>query len=464
MKVGSNGWPLLGVGLALIAGCTANIVDKGWQPMRPLGSDLETFRPPIDPGSAAQRAPLVEPIGPLNLRQALALAMMYSPQLQSTAWDVRVAEARALQAGVPPNPRLGFDLETLGALSAAETVLQLGQAVFLTDKLYAQRRVAELERDVAGWDYEATRLNVLTGATKSFAAVVAAQEKVALARELAAISDKVLKTVEDRVASGKSPPLDQMKARIEQATVAVALEQTRQELSVARARLAASWSSVAPAFTMAEGRMEPMRAIPSDLRLHELVAQNPSIARWATEMQRRQAVVKLEQRRAIPDVTLAAGWKHDASVNEDGWAASASLEVPIFDRNQGGIKAARYSLAKADAESRAALAAAHLELAEHYAALATAHARISILRGRVLPEAARAFEASTAGFAEGKFTFLEMLDAQRTLFESQNQHVEALADFYAAATNVEGLVGQALSDVELRPEPAIRAPTQTSEK
>jgi len=468
-----TGWPLLCMALALMGGCTANIVDKGWQPMRPLGNDLATMRPPVDSKSATQPAVAIEPTGPLTLRQALTLAMLHSPDLAGASWEVRMAEARAIQASLPPNPEIGFDLESVSSPRVVETVLSLGQVIFLSDKLARQKQVAMLDRDITGWDWEAQRIRVYTDTTKAFVVLVAAQERVALAEEIVGVSQKLLDVAAERVRSGKAAPLEEMKAKVELSTVRADLEQARQAVLAARQRLAAAWGGTRPQFTKAEGRLEADRAVPAVKQVFALVEQNPEIARWATEMQRRQAVARLERRKAIPDLTLGGGFKREKAFAEAegesdavvrGFTFGASIPIPIFDRNQGGIQESRYNVAKGHEEQRATKARVLTEIADAFAAMASAHARSSIFGKNVVPEAQKALDAASAGYNEGKFSYLDVLDAQRTVFDARVRHLEALAEYLAAVADVEGLVGQSIETIVETKASTQEAATQKSQE
>lgn len=445
-----TGWPLLCMALALMAGCTVDIVDKGWQPMRPLGKDLATLRPPVDPKAATQPAIAVEPTGALTLRQALALAMLHSPELAGASWEVRMAEARAIQASLPPNPEIGFNLESVASPRVVETALSLGQVIFLSDKLARQKQVAMLDRDMSGWDWEARRIGVYSDTTKAFVAVVTAQERLAVAEEIVGISQKLLDTAVERVRSGKASPLEEMKAKVELSTVRADLEQSRQAVLAARQRLAATWGGTSPKFAKAEGRLELTGAIPTADQMFCLVEQNPEVARWTTEMQRREAVVRLERRRAIPDLTIGGGAKREKASGEAaarGFTVGASIPIPIFDRNQGGISESRYDVARGREEQRATKARVLTEIADAYQMMASAHARSFILDREVVPEAQKAFDAASAGYNEGKFPYLDVLDAQRTVFDARVQHLESLAEYLAAVADIESLVGQSIETV-----------------
>lgn len=457
---------LLCLPLLALWGCTADITDRGWQPQRPLGKDLATLRPPVDPKAATQPAIGIEPTGALTLRSALALAMLHSPELAGVSWDVRMAEARALQASLPPNPEIGFDLESVSSPRVVTSVLALGQVIFLSDKLDRQKQVAMLDRDMSGWDWEAQRIRVYSDSIKAFVALVAAQERLALAQEIVGTSRKLLDTVGERVRSGKASPLEEMKAKVELSTVRADLEQTLQAVQAARQRLAATWGGTTPKFAKAQGRLEPKGAIPTGEQVFGLVEQNPEVARWTTEMQRRQAVVRLERRKAIPDLTIGGGGKQEKAEGDvaRGFVAGAAMPIPIFDRNQGGIKESRYNVAKGHEEQRATKARVLTEIADAFAAMASAHARSAILGKEVVPEAQKAFDAASAGYNEGKFPYLDVLDAQRTVFDARVQHLEALAEYLAAVADVEGLVGQSVETIAQTKASIQEAATQKSQE
>jgi cobalt-zinc-cadmium efflux system outer membrane protein len=400
----------------------------------------------MDPSNAAQPAILdQEPTGPLTLRQTLVLALLQNPELASVSWKVRMAEARRVQAGLPPNPEIAFDIETFGALSTAERTLQLGQVIFLSGKLERQTKVAALERDLAGWDYEAKRIAVYTATVKAFVAVRAAQENVKLIEQIVATSQKMVDAAVERVRNGKASPIEEMKAKVELGKVRLDLERAHQEVAGARKRLASYWGSAVPKFSEADAPFDLGPSVPAADRLTTLLEQNPDVARWATEMQLRHAITKLENAKAIPDPTIGGGFKRADGRN--GWTAGIAIPIPIFDRNQGGIRESEYGVAQARDERRAAEAQAYRDLADAYQLLATSHAQASILQSQILPEAQKAFDASSEGYSQGKFGYLDVLDAQRTLFDAKLQWVQTLADYHAAAANVEGLIGQSLASV-----------------
>jgi cobalt-zinc-cadmium efflux system outer membrane protein len=194
-------------------------------------------------------------------------------------------------------------------------------------------RVAALERDLAAWDYEATRLNVFTATAKAFVEVLSAQAQLALNEELVRLAEQVLRTVAARVQAGQVSPLEETRARVALSTNRIALERAGRALVAARERLAATWGSPAPAFERVAGALEPIVPIPSAERLARRISQNPDIARWVAEMAQRQAAVALEEARRIPNVTGAGGVRRHSRTSDTSLVMQLTLPIPVFDRN-----------------------------------------------------------------------------------------------------------------------------------
>jgi cobalt-zinc-cadmium efflux system outer membrane protein len=456
MKSVSHRPPVLALVAALMAGCAGHSSDAPFPPPRPIATDFEAYHAPVQPPASDSSTDinLEEPAEPLTLRQALALALLKNPALASVSWDVRAAEARRLQASLLPNPELEVEVEEFGGTGSlagfrsAQTTIALGQLIELGEKRMKRTRLAALDRDLAGWDYEARRIDVYAETTRAFVDLLASQHRLALARQITQISQQVFDTASDRVTSGKASPLERNKARVALGSSKLELEQAKQELQARRFRLASTWGGTLPRFTKADGQFETVASIPTAEQLAGLIAQNPDIARWKTEMEQRQAALTLEKAKAVPDLTIRGGLKRLHEIDDTGFVVGLSIPLPIFDRNQGGIRESTYKLAKASADRRAAQAKAHSSLAEAYQLLASAFAEATILKAEILPAAQEAFDAANEGYRQGKFAYLEVLDAQRTLFEVNARHIEALAAYHRAAADVERLIGQDLKSIQ----------------
>jgi cobalt-zinc-cadmium efflux system outer membrane protein len=395
----------------------------------------------------------MEPTGVVTLRQALALALLKNPELAAFSWEVRAREAESLQARVLVNPELDVEVENFGGtgffggLDEAETTVQLGQLVELGGKRSKRKRAATLEQDLAGWDYEIQRIQVFTETSKTFIDVLAAQKRVALNQEFARLAQEVLNVVAERVRAGKVSPIEEVKARVSLSSRLIERKKAENELTAAREVLAAAWGGIAPMFTEAQGDLERSCEVPPFEVLRERTAKNPEMGRWIVELEAHRASLAMEKARRFPDVTLRGGVRHINPTDDWAFVAGLAIPIPVFDRNQGATLKAKYRLAKAEEQRRALHVRVQTALASTYQRLTAARSETISLRNDVLPGARSAFEATGEGFRQGKFGYLDVLDAQRTFFEAQARYTEALADLQKAIADAEGLLGEPLDEL-----------------
>jgi cobalt-zinc-cadmium efflux system outer membrane protein len=425
-----------------------------WPKPHSLGKEYASFRPPQHPSSPDSTSiELVEPTGVVTLRGALALALVKNPELAAFSWEVRAREAKSLQARLLPNPELDVEVEnfggtgSFGGLDEAETTVQLGQLVELGGKRSNRKQAAKLEQDLAAWDYEIQRIRVFTETSKAFIDVLAAQQRVALNHDFVGLAQEFLDVVAERVRAGKVSPIEEVKARVSLSSRLIERKKAENELTAAREVLAAAWGGTAPLFTEAQGDLERSFEIPPFEVIRERMARNPEMGRWVVEMESRKASLAMEKARRFPDVTLRGGVRHYNPTDDWAFVAGLAIPIPVFDRNQGATLEAKYRLAKAEERRRALQVHVQTALVRIYQRLTAARSEAISLKNDVLPGARRAFEATGEGFRQGKFGYLDVLDAQRTFFEAQARYTEALADLQKAIADAEGLLGEPLGEI-----------------
>ncbi|MEO8682531.1 MAG: TolC family protein, partial [Vicinamibacterales bacterium] len=174
---------------------------------RPLGAGLTVSRlVGVDPASTG--GVLENPGARIVLRDALVLALRQNPDLAGFAWEIRARESAAIQAGQPPNPVADFFFEDLGSSGQAadgsrvvqpQATVQLSQLIELGGKRAARRTLAGLDRELAEWDFETARIDVLTRVTAAFLDVLVSQQAVALAGRIRVLVEQVDQTVRSRV-------------------------------------------------------------------------------------------------------------------------------------------------------------------------------------------------------------------------------------------------------------------------
>ncbi len=401
--------------------------------------------------------------GSLTLQEVIVQVLLRNPELEAFSLEVRAREARAVQAGLTKNPHLLLDVEDVfgtggfGDVGQSQSTILLSQVIELGGKRAKRERAAQSHKDLAYWDYETARMNILTRVTQAYTGALTAQEKLKLARQLVTLSQNSYNAVKARVDAGKVSPIHEVKAQVALSTTQIEWQQARNHLQAAYRRLATFWGSLTPRFQQLAGNLYLIAPVPVYGTLTARIQNNPDLARWAAEMVQREAAVDLEEANAVPNLKVGAGGRWREETNDNTFVLEFSLPLQLFDRNQGAIAEARHRLAQAEAQKRAAALKLNAALAESYTRLANAHSRVIALKTQILPGAQTAFRAVNEGYRFGKFGYLEVLDSQRTWFNARAQFLDALAEYHKAVADVERLTGQAVAPPRIAtPQPPPR--------
>jgi len=401
----------------------------------------------VDPSVLS--SPLNNPTGKLRLSQVLALALTQNPELAAYSKEIRAREAATLQASLMPNPTLkarasNFGNNAFKNFDGDTVMFRLSQTVELGGKRAARTKAATLTQELAHWDYQSKRIDVLTQSTQAFITVLVAQQAVDLQQQLLHLSQQVLQAAMAQVEAGRVTPLEATKAKISEASSRVKLMRSKRQLEVARQRLSITWGSIEPRFTQVLGHLKMIQQPPRLATLLQRLEQNPDMARWATEMTQRHAIIDREQSKAIPNINVMIGTVHKMIPGDTTLMAGLSIPLQLFDRNQGRILEAQQRLNKAvDIRRHTQIQITH-RLKTRYQALITAYNTVKTLQQEIIPGAQNAFDAANRGYRLGKFSFLDVLDAQRTLFDVKAQYLQAQADYHLSVTHIERLIGGAL--------------------
>ena len=416
---------------------------------RPPDRDLANAAVSREKGAAA-RAAFVEPSGKLSLRDALTAALANSPELAKFSWEIRSKEAELMQAGLRLNPEISAGVENfggsdgVGGFDRSETTISLSQLIEFGGKRERRYSVAAHERNLAAWDFETARMELLTGTTKAFIEVLAAQEQLALAEELVQVAEEMLSSVSRRVGAGSTSPVEENRARVELEISRIDRDQEGRSLEAARKKLAAAWGGTGPLFSEAVGTIEDIpQAPPLDLLLRE-VGRNPILARSTAEIGYGRAALELERSLGTPDLLFGAGVRYFNETSHAAFVVEFGMPLPIFDRNQGASQAAACKVRLYEEERRAAVVRIQTELAVPHDALLAAESEVKALRDRALPEAESAFRSIQDAYRRGSIRFTDVLDTERLLFELKSRYFTALVRYHGAVADLERITGEPL--------------------
>ena len=381
---------------------------------------------------------------PITISQAIHRASETSPAVIQARGSVAAAEARARQAGVRLNPELGLAVESFAGtgpfrgFGQAETTLSVSQRFELGGKRSARRDLAEAELLTAQITFIQARIGAIGDARTRFAELSVARDRLRLASDAEARARELARVVGILVDAGREPPLRALRAQ----AAAAEAEAARR---AAEANLSQAASALASVLGQADVLLEPEG--PYDLSdiasIGPLTASTTAPSAGETlpvrlamaERDAAQARLRLQQAAGVPDITGDLGVRRFEATRDVALVAGISIPIPIADRNRNAVQAARVEAELADAR----LAQARIEnvrkIRDAQTALASANARVTALATSGLGQAREAVRLANIGYRAGKFSLLELIDAQDALNQAEAALLDArLARAQAAAT------------------------------
>ncbi len=385
---------------------------------------------------------------PLTLAQALSSALAANPRLTVAERDIGMAGGRSIQATVLPNPNLSLEVDnafgsgSYQGLDLAEQTLQVSQLVELGGKREARIAAANAGIGVARWEREAIRLQVLAETTAAFVTVLSAQSRLEILKAQSGAIERWMPLLQNRVEAGASSPAEISRAKVAADLAKVELERAKMALVTARRELALLMGLNEAKFGAVTGNLVRVGAPPSLDRILKSAQENPQLTRFTALKAQRRAELGGARAQAVPDVTVGVGYRHYNETAESGMIFTLSVPLPVFDQNQGGIIEASESLRRAEAEEAIVRSALISQVGRAYDALKSSHDEVAILRGSTIPDAKSAFGGIESGYSEGRYTLLELLDAQSALTDTALRELDALVSYHTALATLEGLTGR----------------------
>jgi cobalt-zinc-cadmium efflux system outer membrane protein len=382
-----------------------------------------------------------QPATSLTLDRALELASSRSLAVSAAQREVDATDGALRQAGTLRNPEFNASVEdtrreTRTTTATVDFPLELG------GKRAARVGAAERQKELAQAELSSARAQVRAAVVQAFFGALVAQEKVKLTANSAELATRGAEAVGKRVAAGKVSPVDETRARVDQANAQLESAEASAELMAARQALAALWGEAELQFTDVQGDVELVPARGSVAELAKELDASPTLVSSRIEVDRRKALVDIERSKQYPDLTLSVGAKRDNEIGRTQAVVGISIPLPLFDRNQGAVYEASRRADKAGDEFQAARIRLLTELQRASSQLTVARASAQTLKATVLPAAQQAYESATKGFEAGKFGFLDVIDAQRSLLQARARYLTALSTSHQAVTAIDRLLGR----------------------
>ncbi|MCF7761323.1 MAG: TolC family protein [Cephaloticoccus sp.] len=389
---------------------------------------------------------------PLTLSRALSIALIKNPTLQAYAFETRVAEARILQAGIRPNPELSLEFENflgtgqLSGVKALETTLQLSQVIDLGRSISRQVAAAQGARALTDVEYEIKRLDVLAEVARRFTATVADTERLKIARQARELGEQTVATVQTRVDAAVVSNIELHKARTALFLLQIEAEHVEHELASCRQSLAAILGEHTPLFGQSQGDLLVLPDVPDFESLAARLENSPALNRFAVEVRWHEAQIRLAQSLRRSGTRWSAGLRRVEATDDIGFTAAISMPLAIRNQSQGTVREARARREQLGASAEAMRLELRATLFAIYQEMLHASMVVKLLQQEVIPDAQETLTLTRQGYREGRFSLLDLLNAQQSLVDLRAKAVDSAASYHLHIVEIERLLGAPLQD------------------
>jgi outer membrane protein, heavy metal efflux system len=389
----------------------------------------------------------------VTLDQLEAMARQTNPTLRQAEAEIRAAKARQQQVGLYPNPSLGYIGDEIrgGSVGGGKQGFFVQQTIVTAGKLGKSREVLGAEAKLAEIEAQEQRTRVETAVKMAFLRVLSAQEWLEARRDLAKIAQDAAQTQKELMNTGQADESEVLEAEVEALRMRMAARMQENTLREEWRSLAAVVGQ--PELPMATAAGDLERGWPElneEEAVERIAKQSPAIQIADSAAGRAQATLTRAQREPIPDLQIRAGLEYNhETLGSVPWAkgweglAEASVQIPLFNRNQGNIAAARADIDRAEQEKiRVALT-----MRERAATVVDEYSNSKLMaleyRDELLPHAKKAYGLLVDKYGQMLASYPRVLEAQRKLYELQIEYIAALEGVW---TNGVALQGYLLTD------------------
>ena len=404
------------------------------------------------PLSAVQQAAFTQPADAPRVTEPASLALAdltdltlaRNPRLAQVTWAVETARGKAVQAGLYPNPTINITADELNDRTGRGGILgipYITQEFVTAGKLKLSQAAAGKEVDTATLTVVAERYRILTEVRQAYFDALTLERRADLLAALVELSDKTVET------AGK---LEQAKvvARYDVIQFEVDRERYRAELDAARQSLPAARRKLAAAVGVAELPAGPLAGTlddappPFDLeKLNSYVLEvNPQVKAAVVGVERARLLIQRAEAEAVPNITGGIGYTYQSQNRSNDYNTGFSFPAPLWNRNQGNIRAAKAQFGEAIAEVDRVRTVLSGQLATAYSAYIGARARVDRYRSTILPKSRETYLLADQAYKAGNIDFAKLVIAQRAVAEANIEFVRSQGEMWRAAAEIAGLM------------------------
>jgi cobalt-zinc-cadmium efflux system outer membrane protein len=386
----------------------------------------------------------------LTLAELERRALERNPTVAQAEQSIAAAAGLAKQAGLYPNPVVAASGEEVAAgpiIRGGEFGGGVRQRIVTAGKLGLDRRVAQQSMAITEEGARAQRQRVLNAVRRLYYQALSDQFRVEIRSQLAGLAAESVKITAELANIGQADVPDQLAAEVEAQRAALELVDAEQRRERTWKQLAAVVNDPDLRPAPLEGDLEQFPRLDGEQALAAIYQQSPELRAAEIGVRRAETALTRARKEVIPDIQLSGGMRYNRKllevdmrpVGKEGFF-DIGVELPIFNRNQGNVAAARAEVERARLEVDRTRLELKARLAETYREYNTALLRADRLRQEMLPKAQRAYELYLGNFRQLLAAYPLVLMTQRNLFQLRDAYVDALSEVWRTAVEIDGLL------------------------
>ncbi len=388
----------------------------------------------------------------LTLIEVLQNVELHNPRLQAKKIAINTIKSKERQARAIPNPELGVDAENIYGsgsnqkFDSAEITIQVSEKLELGAKRKARIKKAQIQTQVAILEFEIEKQNIFLTALERYLKVISDAQKLSIARYQEGIQKKFIKTVKKQVQSGRLPKAEIERAETQLLNAKFEVKKIELNYRESLSRLSVLYNKTGHISPFDVEKIPvPSKKLPELMtNSDDFLSQNKQYQLLLLKNAQVKHDIRVEKSLGWQDPTFYAGVKKDNSSNERSYVAGIGIPIGLFDRNKGGIKSAEFhseewELMVQDKKNNLNIT---YEYTFHQANLLLEEA--DLLNKKILPRTKSIYGQVKKGYIRGKYTYLDVLNAQNDWVEAQKNLVDVLARYWKTRAQLELILGHSI--------------------
>jgi outer membrane protein TolC len=389
----------------------------------------------------------------VGLEGLVQQALQKSAGLQAKKRAYEAARARTISAWLPDDPEIGVDVEGQSNLfdvtARTNNQYMAMQTIPFPTKLVLRGQVALRDAEMAFHAYKEEERDIVWHMEQPYYELFLTKKTLASLEEIRVLLEKLYQAAQARYESNQASQHDLLKVQLEVSRLGIEIFNWREKEHLSEAHLSHILNQPLETryLVSEEPRSAPLSLSRSDLERLALRAR-PELKAFEVGIKRAKARRMLATTHWLPDLTgriEARQFKGEDGIREYDTFLGVTVPVWSLIKGVGGEwKSATREVQGAEALYTEMKNEVLLAVHEAYSKVKSAQNALSTYEHLILPQAKQQVEVAFASYEAGRTDFLTLIDAQRTLKDTQIAYANFQAEYEIGLSNLRLAVGRPL--------------------